>query len=153
MFGDRDFEMSAFPLWVHLLVMRDKGLQALDSVVALSFPLCGDSDWDWSLQSASRFLQAQAMEFSHHMGDLGLTDVVAHAWPHASFLVLGTPRAEEERHFVVQIVAQSDIDPCYMYVHEDDLSSEGALCLAQQQWRLVRGIVEERLSLVRERVD
>ena len=73
------------------------------------------------------------MEFFHHMGDLDMTDVVAHGWPYASFLVLGAPQADEERHFVVEIVAQSNMDPCYMYVHEDDLSSDRALCLAQQQ--------------------
>ena len=41
-----------------------------------------------------------------------MIDVVAHAWPHASYLVLVAPQAEEERHFVVQIVAQSDMESC-----------------------------------------
>ena len=57
-FGDHDADAMDSKIWVHVLLLATKGGEALASAVAFSFPLCGASDTDWTIDSAMRFLHA-----------------------------------------------------------------------------------------------
>ena len=74
-------EIRMLMLWIPkfgymILLPATRGGEALASAVAFSFPLCGASDTDWTIDSAMRFLRAQVLEFSHHLSDIEVTDVL-----------------------------------------------------------------------------
>lgn len=125
----------------------------MDSAVAFSFPLCGDSDVDWTHDSAMRFLRAQVLEFSHHMGDSEITDILSRLWQLAKFSFLAASQGTEERHLAIYMIVDTRISPRYMYIHEDEIVQDVALSIADSMWTLLRCIMIERLSSWRGRLD
>ncbi|MCO5583855.1 hypothetical protein L7F22_037770 [Adiantum nelumboides] len=78
------------PIRVHAVILPARGEEALHSAVAFSFPLCGSSDRDWTLDSAFETLRSQAVEFSQHMGDPEITAMLDHFWGLAHFFATGS---------------------------------------------------------------
>ena len=68
-FGELDDSRPATRLRVHVAILASRGASAIDSAVAFSFPLCGHSQANWTLPAAMRFMRAQIIEFSHHLGE------------------------------------------------------------------------------------
>ena len=65
---------------------------------------------------ASRFLSRQVVEFSNHLGDLEITDLLGVFWGLAKFIFLAGADAGE-RHMLVHLFVDTRADPCYVYVH------------------------------------
>ena len=84
-FGDQDADAMDSKIRVHVLPLATRGGKALALAVAFSFPLCGATDKDWTLDSAMRFLRAQVLDFSHHLSDIEVTDVLRWFWELAKF--------------------------------------------------------------------
>ena len=59
------------------------------------------------------------MEFSHHLGDLDVTDVLMHCWELAQIFVSGQVDETGIRHLIVRIVADLSRDAEYVCIHED----------------------------------
>ena len=152
-FGDSESEATASRVRVHTMILSSRGGDALDSAVAFSFPLCGTTVDDWTAETAMRFLRAQVIEFSHHMGDLEVTDNLSRFWKLAKFSFLATSQGMEERHMVVHLFVDTRVRPGYVFVHEDEMQQDAALVVAQRMWTLLRCIMIERLSAWRGRLD
>lgn len=60
-FGDQDSDAMDSKIWVHVLLLATGGGEALASVVAFSFPLCGTDSAEWTSELAMRFLRAQVL--------------------------------------------------------------------------------------------
>ena len=120
------------PIRVHVVVLPARGEEALDSSLAFSFPLFGSSDKEWTFDSAIETLRTQAVEFSHHVNDLEVTDVLDRLWVLAHYLVTGSVDSAGVRHLVVRIVANLARDPGYVCVHEDVFSETEAVALDHQ---------------------
>ena len=150
-FGDQDVDALDSRIRVHVMLLATRGGEALASAVAFSFPLCGATDMDWTVDSAMRFMRAQVLEFSHHLSDIEVTDVLRRFWELAKFQVLAASQGSGERHMLMYMFVETRIRPCYMYIHED--GELQALATAHSLWTLVRGIMVERLSSWRGRSD
>ena len=121
-FGELDDCRQATRLRIHVAILASRGVEAVDSAVAFSFPLCGHSRSDWTLAEAMGFLRTQIIEFSHHLADLECTDLLTHFWDLAKFAVIpGAPEALE-RHIVMHLFVDSRVSPCYVYIHEDEVA-------------------------------
>lgn len=152
-FGEPDDSRPASRLRIHVVLLSSRGAQAIDSAVAFSFPLCGCSQADWTPAEALRFMRAQIIEFSHHIGDLECTDLLTMFWDLATFTVIpGTPEAPE-RHLVMHMVVDSRVTPCYVYVHEDEVSQSVARDFAVETWSCLRRALRARLAGFRGRLD
>ncbi|MCO5593398.1 hypothetical protein L7F22_047411 [Adiantum nelumboides] len=66
------------PIRVHAVILPARGEEALHSAVAFSFPLCGFSDREWTLDSVFETLRSQAVDVSQHMGDPEITVMLDH---------------------------------------------------------------------------
>lgn len=142
------------PFRVHVVIPPAHGEEALDAAVAFSFPLCGPGDRDWTLDLALSTLRAQAMEFSHHVNDLEVTDVIGRLWDLAHFfLEPGSADASGTRHLVVRIVADLARDPLYVCIHEDVLSEQEAVAMGHRHWRMLRDACSSTGGRIRSRSD
>ena len=63
------------------------------------------------------------MEFSHHLGDLEITDMIDRFWDLASFFCADSVDSSGTRHLVVRIMATLAREPCYVCIQEDSLES------------------------------
>lgn len=152
-FGELDDSRPTSRLRIHVVLLSSRGAKAIDLAVAFSFPLCGCSQADWTHAEALRFMRAQILEFSHHIGDLECTDLLSMFWDLATFSVIpGTPEAPE-RHLVMYMVVDSRVTPCYVYIYEDDVSQSVARDLAGETWRCLRRALSARLVGFRGRLD
>ena len=104
----------------------------------VSFPLCGSSAHEWTSDSAAECLRTQAVEFSHHLEDLDVIDVLVHCWELAQFFVSGKVDDADTRHFIVRIVADLSRDAKYVCIHEDSQPESLALCMAHLHWHLIK---------------
>ncbi len=127
------------PLRAHVLLLPARGEEALDSAVGFSFPFCGSSTREWTLELALECLRTQAVEFSHHLGDLDVTELLARFWDLAHFYVTGSVDESGVRHLVIRIVANLSQAPGYVCIHEDSQAEREALAMASRHWDLVRG--------------
>ena len=150
-FGDHDVDALDSKILIHVLLLTNRGGEALASAVAFSFPLCGATDTDWTMDSAMSFVRAQVLEFSHHLSDIEVTDILRRFWELAKFQVLTASQGSGERHMLMYMFVETRIRPCYMYIHEDDELQ--ALATVHSFWTLVRGIMVERLPSWRGRSD
>ncbi|RYA83872.1 hypothetical protein DD594_26800, partial [Enterobacter cloacae complex sp. 4DZ1-17B1] len=104
--GDSAADHEAACFRVHALFLAARGTEALDSAVGFSFPLCGRTESEWSLDSVVGWLHTQVLEFSHHLGELGVTDLLPTLWPLAKFAVT-PPDSTGCRHIVVYFFADT----------------------------------------------
>ena len=74
-----------------MVALASRGVTALDSVVAFSFPLCVATQPDWTLGEVMHFVRGQVVEFLHHLGELDYTDLFICSWGTAQFIfILGS---------------------------------------------------------------
>ena len=100
-----------------------------------------------------RFLKAQVVEFSHHLGIQECSDVFRCFWDLARFmLVAGRPKAIE-RQLIMYLFVETRILPCYVYFHEDEVMQDMAREFAIQNWTCLRRALIERLSVHWGRLD
>ena len=114
-----DVEHSPAPVRVHVLILPGRGAEAFNSSVGFSFPLCGSGARVWTADLAADCLRTQAVEFSHHLGDLDVTNVLMHCWGLAQFFVLGQVDEIGIKHLIISIVADLSKDANYVCIHED----------------------------------
>lgn len=114
-----------------MVMMENRG-PGLDSAVGYSFPLCGFSQEDWGTEEAWRFVHAQVVEFSHHV-DGDCLDYVKMCWRLAkTVVVLGANGSELQ--LIMYFYADTQIDPCYVFVHENGIPDAMAQSLGQRYW-------------------
>ena len=92
------------------------------------------------------------VEFSHHLEDLKVTDLLGVFWGVAKFsfmagLDLGV------RHLLVHLIVDSRADPCYVFVHEDGRDAFEVLTTAISMWREVCCALSECLATTVGRRD
>ena len=85
-------------------------------------------------------LRTRAVEFSHHLGDPDVTDVLVHCWELAQFFVFGKEDEASIRHLIVCIVADLLRDAEYVCIHEDNQPESLALMMAHSHWHMIREI-------------
>lgn len=85
------------------------------------------------------------------MSDIEVTDVLWRFWELAKFQVLATSQGPGEQHMLMYLFVETHIRPCYMYIHEDEETQ--VLAAAHSLWTMVPGIMVERLSSWRGRLD
>lgn len=136
-----------------MVVLPARGDEALDSAVAFAFPFCTGSDREWTMDLALSCLRTQAVEFSHHLGDLEITDMIDRFWDLARFFCADSVDSSGTRHLVVRIVATLARDPCYVCIHEDSLAEGEAVALGHHHWRLIRGACGTQGGQSRSRSD
>ena len=110
------------PVRVHVLILLGQGADAFVSAVGFSFPLCGSGSREWTTDLVSELLREQAVEFSHHLGDLDVIDVLASYWALAQFYVAGQVDNTGVRHLVVRVVEDLSHAPEYVCIFEDNQS-------------------------------
>ena len=135
-----DVEHSPTPVRVHVLILPGRGAEAFDSSVGFSFPLCGLGARVWTPDLAVDCLRTQAVEFSHHLGDLDVTNVLVHYWELAQFFVFGQVDEASIRHLIVCIVADLSRNAEYVCIHEDSQSESLALMMAHSHWNLIKAV-------------
>ena len=91
------------------------------------------------MDAALDHLYTQVVEFSHHVNDLELTDLLVRCWGQAHFMVTGCEDDAGVRHMVIHVMENLARDPGYVCIHEDSLSEGEALSMGHSHWRLVRG--------------
>ena len=101
---------------------------------------------------ASRFLSRQVVEFSHHLGDLEVTDLLGVFWGVAKFSFMAGSDLGV-RHLLVHLIVDSRADPCYVFVHEDGRDAFEVLTTATSIWREVCCALSERLATTVGRRD
>lgn len=150
--GDHDSEAPPARFRVHVLLLAARGGEAIDSSVGFSFPLCGSGTQDWTSDRVLDILRAQALEFSHHVDDIDLTDLLKTFWSLAKFSV---SRADETglRHLVIRLVVDTQSSPGYVFIHEDSWPEPEALRATFQTWSFIRHMWQERLAHSRVRSD
>lgn len=141
--GELDDSRPPTSLRIHVAILDSRGPSAIDSAVAFSFPRCGVSQTEWTPAAALRFMRAQILEFSHHLGDLECTDILAHFWDLARFMVIPGTSGATERHIVMHMIVESRMTPCYVYVHEDEVSTDLASEYATATWSCLRFALRE----------
>ena len=151
-FGDSEDSRPPSPIRVHVALLRARGPSSLGSAVAFSFPLCGYAQEDWTVGEASRFLSSQVVEFSNHLEDLEVTDLLGMFWGVAKFSFLAGS-GTGERHLLVHLIADSRAAPCYVFVHEDGRDAFEVLTVATGMWREVCCALSERLVTTSGRRD
>ena len=78
-----------------------------------------------------RFVRAQVVEFSHHLGDLDYTYLFIQSWDTTQFpFILGL----QESQLIMYVIADTRIAPCYIYVHEETHTSKRAMELGESTW-------------------
>ena len=92
----------------------------------------------WTADLEAECLRTQAVEFSHHLGDLDVTDVLMHCWALAQFFVFGQVDESGIRHLIVRIVTDLLRDAEYVCIHEDSQPESLALMMAYLHWHLIR---------------
>ncbi|MCO5560138.1 hypothetical protein L7F22_013745 [Adiantum nelumboides] len=75
------------PLRAHVFLSPARGEEALDSSVGFFFPFYGPNTRGWTLDLALECLWNQVVEFSHHLGDLDVTELLARFWDLPIFLL------------------------------------------------------------------
>lgn len=90
--------------------------------MAFSFPLCGGPQPDWTLANAMKFMHAQITAFSLHLGELECAESISCFWDLARFMVVPGSSEATEWHIVMYLVVDSRLTPCYVYIHEDEIS-------------------------------
>ena len=148
-----DEEHSPAPVRVHVLILPGRGAEAFDSSVGFSFPLCGSGAREWTADLAAECLRTQAVELSHHLGDLDVTDVLMHCWALAQFFVSGQVDESGIRHLIVRIVADLSRDAEYVCIHEDSQPESLALMMAYSHWHLIRAVRGVFGGQIRSRLD
>ena len=148
-----DAEHSPAPVRAHVLILPGRGAEAFDSSVGFSFPLCGSGAREWTVDSAAECLRTQAVEFSHHLGDLDVTDVLVHCWELAQFFVSGQVDDAGIRHMIVRIVADLSREAEYVCIHEDRQPESEALIMAHGHSHLIRATRGVLGGQIRSRVD
>ena len=129
-FEDSDGDREALPVRLHVVMMAARGPTAVDSAVAYSFPLCGFSQEDWTPDEAWRFVHSQVVEFAHHV-DVDCVDFVKMCWRLAKpVVVLGADGTETQ--LIMYFYADTQITPCYVFVHEDGIPDSVAQSLGQR---------------------
>ena len=128
-----DVEHPPAPVRAHVLILPGRGAEAFDNSVGFSFPLCGSGAREWAADLAAEYLRTQAVEFSHHLGDLDATDVLVHCWELAQFFVARQVDDEGIRHLVVRIVADLSRDAEYVCIYEDCQPDSLAVDMAHDQ--------------------
>lgn len=146
-------QILAVCLRIHVVVLASRRTSVVDTAVAFSFPLCGATQADWTSSEAMRFLRAQVVEFSHHLGDQECTDVFGCFLGLARFMIVAGRPEEEERQLIMYLFVETRILPCYVYIHEDEIMLDMARELATQTWACLRRALGERLSMHRGRLD
>lgn len=100
-----------------------------------------------------RFLRAQIVKFSHHLGDVECTNAFRCFWDFAKFmLVVGASEAKKSQLFIY-IIVESRILPRYVYIHEDKIMQDMAGEFVVQTWVYLRHTLSERLSKFRGCLD
>ena len=99
---------------------------------------------NWTPDLAAKFLRMQALELSHHVGDLDLTKVVDRCWDLAHFYVCGTVDDAQTHHLVVQIAADLAREPEYVSIFEEGQPESVGIALAHRHCREICGVVGGR---------
>ena len=136
-----------------MLILPRRVAKACDSLVGFSFLSCNLSAKEWSPNLASECLHTHKVEFSHHLGDLGITDVLASCWALAQFYVAGQVDETGVRHMVVRIVADLLHDLEYVCIFEDSQPESQAVAMARCHWHLIREIRGVIGGQIRSRLD
>ena len=68
------------------------------------------------------------LEFLHHLRELDYTYLFIRSWDTAQFLFI--PGSLEIR-LIMYVIADTNIAPCYVYVHEDTQSPERSIELGE----------------------
>ena len=128
---------------VHAVALVSRGVTALDSTVAFSFPLCGATQPDWTLGEVMRFVRGQVLEFSPHLGELDYTDLFIQSWDTAQFIFIP---GSLESQLIMYVIADTSIAPCYVHVHENTQSPERAFEMGEFTWFSLRRALMEQLT-------
>ena len=148
-----DVEHSPALVRVHVLILPGRGAEAFNISVGFSFPLCGSGAREWTVDSAAECLHTQAVEFSHHLEDLEVTDVLMHCWELARFFVSSQVDESGIRHLIVRIVADLSREAEYVCIHEDSQPESLALMMAHSHWHMIREIRGVSGGQIRSRLD
>ena len=92
------------------------------------------------------------VEFSNHLGDLKVTDLLGVFWGVVKFLFM-EGSASRVRHLLVHLIADLRADPCYVFVHKDGRDAFKVLTIATSMWQEVCCALSKRLATTVGRPD
>ena len=94
---------------------------------------------------------SQVVEFAHHV-DVDCVDYVKMCWRLAKpVVVLGADGTETQ--LIMYFHADTQIAPCYVFVHEDGIPDAVAQSIGQRYWLGTCQVMREQLATFRGRLD
>ena len=125
-------------IWVHVVRSAARSMQALQSVVAFSFPLCDCPTRKWNMERAIRMVKNQVLEFSQYLGSTVVTDMLMTFWPLAKYIVTPATELDEELHLIIHLMTEARLPPTYVYAHVDEAGGPWVEAAANYCWILCR---------------
>ena len=98
-------------------------------------------------------MRDQAIEFSHHVGSLEVTDMLLHFWPLAKYSVAPRTDLDESMHLIIHLMAEARLPPAYVFIHEDAQTEMYVETGASYNWILCRTTLSDRWAPFRGRAD